>query len=162
MFDLPPQVYAVESHQVETVVAAEKYQIPFAGSRNTILRVNNQTGYKVYITSTLDNMNQWYNGANPYANFNGVAIEGSNYLSRNENVNSDSPNATFTMYLTFTARSGDEQIGMRVNQMDVVKPDTINTYYPTFKVGFQDFTGYFRVDQQIWGNENIFTISNTQ
>ncbi|APJ03812.1 hypothetical protein [Silvanigrella aquatica] len=162
MFDLPPQVYNVDNNQIETITIPEYYQIPLASPKPTVLQINNQTGYKVYITSSVNNPADWYNGANPGVNFNGVTIDSSNYLKRNENVNSTTAAAFFNMTLTFTARSGDEAIGMTINQLDVFKPNATNIFYPTFRVGIQDFTGSYRVDQTILGNANIFTLTHNQ
>ena len=77
-------------------------------------------------------------------------------------MNSESSNAKFKMNFKFTTPSGDEEIGMNVDQGDVFKTDLTNKYYPTFPLGTMDVTGYYEVDQVIMGNANIFTITHNQ
>lgn len=162
MFDMPPQVYEVAPNSIEAVHISEKPQVPYADTFRTVLQVNNQTGYKVYITSTIDDWHQWNGGAKPYINFSGVTIAGSNYLKRNEDINVDATNAKFTMNFKFTAASGDEEFGIRVDQTDIFMPDFTYSYYPTFPLGTMNVTGYYQVDQQVLGNANIFTITHNQ
>jgi hypothetical protein len=162
MFDLPPQVYEVAPNSIESVISSEKYKMPFADTFRTVLQINNRTGYKVYITSKIFDDYQWNGGARPNLNFNGVTIAGSNYLKRNEDMNADSTNATFFLNFKFTAASGDEEFGIKVEQADVFKPDFTYKYYPAFPLGTMNITGYYQVDQQVLGNANIFTISHNQ
>ena len=162
MFDLPPPVYEVAPNATEAVISVEKYQVPYADTFRTVLQVNNQTGYKVYISSSIDDWHQWNGGAKPNINFNGVTINGSNYLKRYEDMNSIATSAKFTMNFKFTAASGDEEFGMRVDQADIFKADYTNNYYPTFPLGTLNITGYYQVTQQVLGNANIFTITHNQ
>ena len=161
--DMLPQAVEVAPYAHESVViSSNKFMVPFADTFRTVLQVNNQTGYKVFITSSIDDWHQWNGGAKPNINFNGVTIAGSNYLKRNEDMNSTATNAKFTMNFKFTAASGDEEFGMRVDQADVFKTDYTYKYYPTFPLGTMDVTGYYQVDQKVMGNANIFTISHNQ
>lgn len=163
MFDLPPQVHAVAPNTIEMVqVSANKVVIPYADAFRTVLQVNNQTGYKVFITSVIENPNQWNGGARPNLNFNGVTINGSNYLKRNEDMNSMVAHAKFAMNFKFTTASGDEEFGMVVDQADVFRMDFIDSYYPTYPLGTMDITGYYQVEQRVSGNANIFTITHNQ
>lgn len=163
MFDVPPQIHEVSPNAIEIVeISQNKYVVPFADTFRTVLQVNNQTGYKVYITSSIDDWRQWNGGAKPNINFTGVTIGGSNYLKRNEDMNALASSAKFTMNFKFTAASGDEEFGMRVDQADIFKSDFTYQYYPTFPLGTMDITGYYKVDQRVLGNANIFTITHNQ
>ena len=164
MFDLPPQVEAIEPNSIHAVeISSAKVVVPYADVYRTVLQVNNQTGYKVFIATSVDNPIQWFGGARPNVNFNGVAIGPSNYLKRNEDLNSAAAfNSFYTMNFKFTATSGDEEFGIRVNQADVFKPDFVDNYYPTFPIGTIDITGYYQVQHTVLGNANIFTITHNQ
>ncbi len=163
MFDLPPQVHAVAPNATEMVeVSAKKVVVPFADAFRTVLQVNNQTGYKVFISTTIEDAYQWNGGARPNLNFNGVAIASATYLKRNEDMNAMVSNAKFTMNFKFTAAGGDEEFGIHVNQADVFRMDFIDRYYPTFPLGTMDITGYYQVEQKVLGNANIFTITHNQ
>lgn len=163
MFDLPPQVQVVAPNATEMVeISRSKFVVPFSDAFRTVLQVNNQTGYKVFIHTTIEDPNHWNGGARPDYNFGGVTIGGSNYLKRNEDMNAMVSNAKFKMHLKFTASSGDEEFGMNVDQSDVFKMDYVDKYYPTFPLGTMDITGYYQVEQKVLGNANIFTITHNQ